>query len=325
MKSCRITFTLAAILGFAPAVHAEFEAPSHGPDLDALKNLDGEKDWTLWVRGYLGYNDNVQFIPDMATIAADNESFYLGLTAEGSYQLMQNGSWSAAAALRIDQTFHFDSSGGAAAPDNFDLTVFQPALALNYAEGGWYSRGSYSWRWEDASTPTIGLDTHILELMAGREWSDCLHTELAWTHGWEDYHSSPGATRDGDRDRISFSLIHPGSDGTPRMLLRYTYTHNDADSRFFTYSGHELMFRSEHGLADRLGLAFEFGYEERDYASGASARSKQDIFKAGIQLAYAIDDHWTADLYYNYLDVDSNAAFFRGSRNNVGAGLRYDF
>jgi hypothetical protein len=254
----RTSLILTAIFGIVPALHADFEAPSHGPGLDALNDLDGGKNWSLWIRSYVGHNDNVQFIPDTAVIAADNESFYLGLTLEGSYKLYSSGNWSASAALRVDQTFHFDSSGGAAAPDNFDLAVFQPALALNYTNGDWYGRASYSYRWEDASTPTIGVDSHIIGLMAGRKWSECLHSELAWTHGWEDYHSITGAKRDGDRDRVSLSLIHPGSDSTPRMILRYTYTHNDADSRFFTYSGHELLFRSEHALSDRLGLALEF-------------------------------------------------------------------
>lgn len=314
---------LALALGAAPSVQADFEGPGSDPFFDALAKQ--EKDFSLWFRAYLGYNDNVQFVPDAAVIAADQESFYLGLSAAGSYRFMENGNWSAEAALRVDQTFHFEGSGGAIAPDNFDFTVVHPSLALNYADGDWYGRASYGFRWEDASTPSIGLDAHIVGFMVGRKWGECLHSELAWTHGWEDYHNASTAARDGERDRFSLSLISPAANSMPRMILRYTYTDNDADSRFFSYSGHELLFRSEHGLTERLGMALQFSYEDRDYASGGGARSSQEIFKAGIQFIYAIDENWTADFYYNYLDVDSNALFFRGERNDVGIGIRYDF
>ena len=50
--------------------------------------------------------------------------------------------------------------------------------------------------------------------------------------------------------------------------------------------------------------------------------SDQDYLSAGIQLIYVIDDHWSADIYYNYLDIDSNVAIFNGDLGFPASALQ---
>lgn len=313
------------MLGLGSGLRADFESPGPGPDLDALTGGDGDRTWAFWVRTFVGYNDNVQLVPDAGVIAAGQESGYFGVSAQGSYGFFNNGNFNAGTAIRFDQTFHFEGSGGVNAPDNFDLTVVEPALYLNYRNDDWYGRATYSYRWEDADTTAIGLSSHNLGLMIGKELNACFYTELAWTHGWDDF-DAPGVgvtERDGERDRVSLSLIRKADSYAPRMILRYSYLNNDADGSNFRYDGHELMFRVEVPLAENLALSAEVSYAEFDYSTGA--RSEQDIFGAQLQLVYLIDESWSADFYYQFLDIDSDATFFTGDRNNVGMGLRYHF
>jgi opacity protein-like surface antigen len=76
-----------------------------------------------------------------------------------------------------------------------------------------------------------------------------------------------------------------------------------------------------------VGAAFQVSYADLDYpdAVASGLRTESDVMKAGVQLVYSIDENWTADLYYNYLEVDSDTAIYDGERNDVGMGLRYDF
>lgn len=316
--------TAGLVFGLSSGLRADFEAPGPGPDLDVMTG-DSDRAWNFWVRTFVGYNDNVQLVPDAGVIPADQESGYFGLSAQGSYDFFSQGNFSAGAALRLDQTYHFDSSGGATAANNFDLTVVEPALYLNYRNDDWFARVTYSYRWEDADTTAIGLSSHNLGVKVGTELNDCLHAEFAWTHGWDDY-DTPGvgvAERNGERDRISFSLIRPADSYAPRMILRYSYLNNDADGSNFRYDGHELMFRVEMPLTEKIAVAAQVSYAELDYSTGV--RSEQDVLGAQLQVVYQIDDNWSADFYYSYLDLDSDATFFRGARNNVGMGLRYNF
>ncbi|MDA1005414.1 MAG: outer membrane beta-barrel protein [Verrucomicrobia bacterium] len=321
----RYWITTGVLLALNCGLRADFESPGIGPDFDALPGGDGARAWTFWVRGYVGYDDNVQFVPDGGVIGADQESGYFGITAEGAYRFMDNGSMDAGVAIRLDQTFHFDSSGGAVAPDQFDVMVVEPALYLNYRSDGWYGRATYSHRWEDADSAIVGVDSNNIGLMVGTELTGCLQTELSWVHEWDDFDGSGGGVtdRDGERDRVSLSLIQPGSATAPRMILRCSYLNNDADGSNFRYDGYEVMFRVESHLMDRVDGAVQVTYADLDYSTGA--RKEQEIFGAGVQLLYTIDQNWSADFYYNYLDVDSNASFFRGERNDVGVGLRYEF
>ena len=317
--------TMGLLLGLNAGLRADFESPGTGPDLNALIGGDGDRDWNFWVRTFVGYNDNVQLVPDGVFFSADQESGYVGLSAQGSYRLLNNGNINAGAAFRFDQTFHFESSRGAAAPDNFDLTVFEPLLYLNYTSDSWYGRLTYSYRWEDAKSTLLGVSSHNIGLMIGTEINPCLRGELSWTHGWDDFHTRGAgvAERDGERDKVSLSLIHQAADNAPRFILRYSYLDNDADGSNFRYDGYELAFRVETPLTNDLGVVAQVSYTDIDYSTGG--RNEQELLRAGVRFVYVIDQNWSADVYYDYLDIDSDSTFFRGSQNNVGVGLRYDF
>ncbi|MBT8043987.1 MAG: hypothetical protein KJO79_03470, partial [Verrucomicrobiae bacterium] len=196
---------------------------------------------------------------------------------------------------------------------------------LNYGSGDWYGRASYSYRWEDAATPLIGVSSHNLGVMVGRKINPCLDLELSASHSWDEFHT-PGVgifERDGQRNKYSLSLIHQAYEHGTRYVLTYSYLDNDSDGSFFRYDGHQISARMEKPLTARIGLVVQATYTDLEYDSVLHA--DQDYLSAGIQLIYVIDDHWSADIYYNYLDIDSDVAIFDGDRNNVGIGLRYDF
>ena len=246
-------------LGLGTFLQADYEAPGPGPDLNAASDRE-ERPWTFALRTYVGYTDNVQILSDdNPFFSGSMESAYLGFTAEGSYRFWEEGNLDAGVAMRVDQTLHLKGANGSSddgkwtdEPNNFDLTVVEPALYLNYRceEGAVpvYGRLAYSFRWEDSRDTGIGLTTHNLGFLVGAEPCSDLHVELAYQHGWDDFDVSftnPFSDRDAQRDRVSLSLIHPGSERVPRMILRYSYLNNDADGRNFEYDGSEVMFRVE--------------------------------------------------------------------------------
>jgi hypothetical protein len=333
--------TTGLLLSLGTSLRADYEQPGVGPNLDALSGEDGGQAWDLWIRTYVGYDDNVQFVSDgNPFFAGDRESGYLGLTLEGVYRFMDQGNVDAGAALRVDKVYFMEGLDSVAGPgwvneaNNYDLSVVEPALYLNFRnEGGtipFYGRATYSFRWEETEESGIGGEGHNLGIMLGTEVSPCLHAELSYLHGWDDFdinRADPDNERDGERDRISFSLIQPGSESGPQIVLRYSYLSNDSDGKNFRYDGHELMFRVEGQVSERVGAAFQVSYADLDYpdAVASGLRTESDVMKAGVQLVYSIDENWTADLYYNYLEVDSDTAIYDGERNDVGMGLRYDF
>lgn len=325
MKKTKLYIAIGMTLGMGSGLRADFESPGAGPDYNTLIGGSSDQAWSFWLRAYAGYNDNVQLVPDGVFFGGDQESSYLGITAQGAYRFLENGNVQAGALFRYDHTHHFEITSGASSPDNFDSTAFQPGVYLNYNADCWYGRAIYSYRWEDADTQLIGVSSHNLTLMAGTEINPCLKAEVSWTHGWDDFHT-PGAgvnDRDGDRDRYTLSLVYRVSKKAPKLAFSYSYLDNDADGSFFRYDGHEFKFSIASPLADKIGAVAYVSYTDLDYSAGA--RSEQEIVNAGIRVVYIIDDNWSADIYYDHLDIDSNAAFFRGSRNNVGVGLRYDF
>ena len=304
---------------------ADFEGPGNGPNYNTLIGGDSDKAWTFWLRTYVGYDDNVQFVPDGVFFGGEQESSYFGLTAQGAYRFYQSGNVEAGAAFRYDQTFYFEDSSGASSPDNFDFVAFEPAVYLSYTADEWYGRATYSYRWEEADTTLIGVSSHNLTLMAGKQINPCLSAEVSWTHGWDDFHT-PGfgaAERDGDRDRFTLALGYRVSEKAPKLTFSYSYLDNDADGSLFSYDGHEFKFAIASPLADNIGAVAYVKYTDLDYDTGA--RSEQEILNLGVRVVYIIDENWSADIFYDHLDVDSDATFFRGERNNFGVGARYDF
>jgi hypothetical protein len=317
--------TAGIVLGFGSVLQADVETPGPGPDYNTLIGGDSDKAWAFWLRTYVGHSDNVQLLPDFPLTSIDRDSGYLGVTAQGSYQFWENGNFTAGTAFRYDQTFHFESSGGATAPDKFDLTVFEPALYLNYTSGDCYGRVSYSYRWEDAETQLIGASSHNLGIMVGHEINPCLDLQIGWTHGWDEYHTRASGVfdRDAERDRYSASLVFQPHENGTRVIFSYAYLDNDADGSVFRYDGHEYTVRLQQPLTANIGMVAYVGYTDLDYSSGL--RRELEFVRAGLQFIYVIDEHWSADIYYSHLDIDSNASVFEGSRNNFGVGIRYDF
>ncbi|MEM1084319.1 MAG: hypothetical protein AAGI48_09360 [Verrucomicrobiota bacterium] len=324
IRPCLIVF-----VSFISAALADYEVPGSGPR--ALQLQEDDRSWDLFVRVFTGYDDNPMLIPDQTFFIGDKSSGLIGITAEGSYRRPLGQNFEGGFAMRLDQTFYFDENA-----NDFDLTVINPALFLNYRCDGSmpiYAQVRYDFRYEEASLEGIGMIGNGVAAMIGLEVHPCVSLELGYSHSWEDYDVAfygISDDRDGDRGVLTLRSLIDITD-TVRAVGYVSYTDNSADGISWDYDGYEIGAYLEGHIAGPFFGRIGGSFGDRDYKGfrspfvPAPGRTEADVIKFDAHLYWVLGPRLTADVYYEYLKIDTNSPIFDSDRNHTGVGLTYRF
>lgn len=340
---------LIILLGSALTASAQssYESPGLGPDIQFTVPSKDARPWRLWMRAFIGYDDNVQDIGNASFFSGDTSSGFLGVTIEGSYQVLNTETWIAGLALRFDQLYYLDSAQDAPpAPfyatdaNDFNVTIWNPAIFLGYrfqnAPFPIVAKVVYDYRNE--ASETEGGEFYTLAAGVGMQPMDNVTVDVTYKHGWDDhgviYAFAPLLNdRDGERDMVDISAAYTFNQKRSRLILAYAYMRNDSDGPNFAYDGNGVTLRLESLLVGSLFGAIQGGYSHRNYGgfiSGnpfipAPGRTEMDIYTVGLQLLLKISRNVSVDAFYNIASYRSDSPVFDSDRHIVGMGIRYDF
>ncbi len=346
MKKFFILWAVVLIVSAQTAL-AQYESPGLGPDINLIPAAENARPWKLWVRAFIGNDDNVQEIGRASTFVGDTSSGFTGLTVEGSYRLVDDTDWVVGAALRFDQLLYFDgpqdpAPAGFYATDanDFNFTIINPAVFVGRRfELGPVpvtARVVYDFRSEQAETEGGWFQTLAGGL--GAQLTDDWSLDLLYAHGWDDHgvtyaFNHVNNDRDGQRDSLTLSTSYRFNQKRSLLTLAYAVMRNDSDGMNFLYEGQSINLRLQSVLFGPFAGAVQLGYANRDYAGFATpnpmipppGRTSMDLYTAGLQLLCKLGPQWTADMFYNYTSYQSNLPLFDSNRSIWGMGLRYDF
>ncbi|MEQ1750302.1 MAG: hypothetical protein ABL974_12820 [Prosthecobacter sp.] len=329
------------------SARAQYESPGLGPDIYLRPAAENARPWKLWLRAFIGNDDNVQEIGRASTFVGDSSSGFIGLTVEGSYKLVDDSDWVVGAALRFDQLIYLDGPQDASPPgfyatdaDDFNYTIIDPAVfvARRFDVGPVpvTARVVYNHRYETAETE--GGTFQTLAGGLGAKLTEAWNVDLLYAHGWDDHgviyaFNHVNNDRDGQRDSVTLSTSYLFNQKRTLLTLAYAVMRNDSDGMNFLYEGQSINLRLLTVLSGPFAAAVQLGYANRDYAGFATpnpmipppGRTEMDLYTAGLQLLCKLGPQWTADVFYNYTSYQSNLPLFDSNRSIWGMGLRYDF
>ena len=341
---------LAAILGVSlgTPLRAEFEAPTPGPS--TAGNLFNPKLWELWVRGYVGYDDNVQMVADGDPFfIGETDSPYAGLTAHGLFRYPVTLDFTVGAALQVDKIWHLDKQdnripGSNSEQMDYDWASVSPAAFAEYAFDvgdmpasvnlGYNFR--HDFRPDGASSEALGLESHAVSLTGKIDVTRDLVFGSAFSYEWHDMEVVfPEDQSLNDQDGEQWSLGVNGRwyfDRHRRSIgVSYAYTENDTKGSNFDYTGHTVGAEFRSHIYGPVYGSVAGSYAWYDYDGFISdfvpqpGREYEHIITAGGTIYWYINRYMTADLYVSYQDFESNNDFFESDRTNVGGGLTFRY
>jgi hypothetical protein len=321
----------------------DFEAPAPPPNVPPPSAE--ARPWDLSIRAFVGYNDNVQLVPDSSPFfVGDHKSAVMGLQVRGLWRLEPMDGLTITPVVQLEQTFHTDDAQSVGTPNvstndanDYDLTVIAPGLEGRYAFAVTglpaFVSLRYDYRYEEADVHAAGLDNHTVTGVIGISATPQLELSLAYAHTWQDFDLVFPPTglngRDADLDTITATATYRF---TRRCSLdvSYQYLNNASEGTNFDYESHGVRARFETHLVGPLWGAVMGGYRRGDYMTYTGfvpppGRTRQDIYDVGVQLIYVIDRHWSVDVFYQHSTYESNSAVFEADENIVGAGVTFRF
>lgn len=94
----------------------------------------------------------------------------------------------------------------------------------------------------------------------------------------------------------------------------------------FINNGFQVTY--EQALGSRTRVVLTGGYELQDYFAadeGVSTDRQDDYFSFSSLLAYDLNDHWQAQLYYTYANNDSSSPLVEFDNQRVGMGVSWTY
>lgn len=339
---CLWTGCLLLVLLYPLESSAEFESSSPPPSTAGREGLD--RFWDLSIRPFLGYDDNVQLVPDQSFFDGDTESFFGGLNVKASVRAPLGPRLTVAAAAAIENVWYAEdqsdpTAGVNSSQDDYNLAAVSPTLAATYADRAGdvpFTLGAqYAFRFEDGDVKAIGLEENTFGLSATAQLTPRLGVALGYRHQWSRFDVSfPGNNalngRDADTDSIDLSARYRWDRGRRSISVGYGFTRNNADGKNFDYDAHEISTEFSSLLIASLWGRVSFSARFADYDGPgfgfiAIRRKEQYVFDSGVALVWVFCPNLSADVFYQRQDIESNTASFEYDRNNVGAGLTYRF
>lgn len=335
-------FLSALIASLASVAQAGFESPARTP---STKPAPGDqRNWDFSIRPFIGFDSNVQLVPDESLFDGDQSSFMGGLSANGRVQRRIEEKWTLGAGIAVQQIWYSEEQSDRDPAvnndhDEYDLLVVQPVLSLGYQDtftGKPVSvTSTYTIRGENGEVSAIGLDAHTLGLSASVEAIPNLSVSLGYSHAWTDHDVDFGADedangRDSKRHSVSLSARYRWDGNRRSVGLGYGFSHNDADGDNFDSDSHSLSAEISSHLIAALWGRVQFSVQFADYDGPGFGfidenRKNQQVFGTGVALIWVFTQRISADVFFQRQDTDSNAANYRSDRNHVGGGVTYRF
>ena len=330
-----------AIVAALPLVAAaEFESSSPPP---STKPREAARPWDLSIRPFIGYDDNVQLVPDMTIFVGDTSSFLGGLAIDGSYRVFEDEHWTLAAAASLQNVWYADEQqmqvpGVNDDHDDYDLLAVHPTATVGYRDvvAGTPVRfgASYAFRFEDGDVHAMGLEAHTLGLSASADVCRGLAVTLAWAHEWNAFDvrfPNEGLNgRDAELDRVDLTARYRFDRNRRSITIGYGFARNDADGDNFDYDAHQLSAKASSQLVGSLWGELRFSARFADYDGPGFAfipdrRNRQRVYDYGAGLIWVFGRHLSADVFYQRQDIDAGSASFRSDRDQVGGGVTFRF
>ncbi|HPG28960.1 MAG TPA: hypothetical protein PLW10_25230, partial [Myxococcota bacterium] len=311
-----------AILVTRPLVaRAEFESSTPAPSTNPR---DSARFWDLSIRPFIGFDDNVQLVPDASFFDGDTSSFFGGLDVDGSLRFFENEHWTVAAAASLQNVWYAEDQpdptpGVNDDHDDYDLAAVHPTASVGYRDviaGKPVRIGtSYAFRFEDGEVHAIGLEAHTFGLSASADLTRKLAVTLAYAHEWNRFDVSfPSNSlngRDSDLDRVDVSARYRFDRGRRSITIGYGFAKNDADGSNFDYEAHQVSAKLSSHLIASLWGQVDFSARIADYDGPGFGfipvrRKEQEVFGYGVALVWVFCPNLSADAFYRRQDIDSN-------------------
>ncbi len=287
---------------------------------NALAQIEGKKDYSPWA-GYasfgLGYDDNVELVPDSDFLQASNmdDSFldvYLSARRFFAGDSSSSGSYfqGSLSYLKYAEVNEYDTGTA-------DLALFYWQQAGSYQlEGG----GGYYYSTIDGQSyeqsPMISLQAKRslwtstdLRLRYRLNYFDVLDSDYDYLTGW--------------RQRTMAELSRRW--GNYSGYLAYTLELNDRDDEDYSPVRHLFGAGVDMKPLDNIGVNLYVGYRTSDYDIATFDDRDEDRFDATLSLTYFLVNGWEISCKYEYTDNESTDDSYDYTRNAVTLFLARPF
>lgn len=341
---------IAALAAIAVAAAAQAQTWTPGTDLATVSPKASPphaeatvRPWSLAIRTFAGYNDNVTLVPDETLAVGDKASPWFGLTAVADDRIISDGPWVVAANLRGDLTTFTRTTE----PRSPDITSDPSDLSLTSVQAGLRARRFFtagnepasigaSYQYRHDSTRDENPFGHWHTLLLDAQWQVQpgiglgVHYQLQ--HQTINVVFPDPALNDRSSKIQSVGVVATARFGGGRSLTAgYDYVDDEASGRNFRNHAHVIKARYDSRLAGPVWMTLEATLAHETYPGFDSpfipppGRKRQDVLTEFIQLVWALNPHWSLDIFYERADWRSNSRWFQASRNTLGAGATFHF
>lgn len=276
------------------------------------------------------------------------QSFYAGVTLNGSYRLIQTEQWLAGLGLNIDAVFHEKNIGPSCcttdgrdynlisiSPSAFGRYFFAVAAGSQIMPSSLGMTYSFLQDWLHITGSGLIWHTHVNTWKWDVSIDPIRQARLGLSYSLSllDFNPTQSlSARNATAHAVGLTGSYSFQGGLRTVTLGYQYGTSDANSKNFevNYSnGVKAELKSR--VYGPLWLVLNAGATWEDYSgfkSGfipAPGRKWQRIENYGAQLLYTLTRHIQLDLFYNYTGWSANQRQFEAHRNNGGMGATYRF